>query len=211
MAKGDKIESFVLNNDGLDSAPIVESEALVLDVESRPVSKLPTQRIDSDDCVVHVGRVVNQDGSGFADNGEPIAVHEGEYIEIVPVGSFRESFAFAEITRAATIQQEISADTDIDPQKRLQKLTESIGLIEAAYGELRTMMSDRIVGWNWTDNFGDRIPSPFRNPDVLSTLTTDEFHYLVGILNGNGEQQRKNGSKVSPTSSSRNGTRKEKG
>ena len=44
--------------------------------------KIPPRKIDSSDCVVHVGQKI-EDGK-IVDEGDAFHIHEGEWVKIVP-------------------------------------------------------------------------------------------------------------------------------
>ena len=62
--------------------------------------KIPPKKIDSSDCVVHIGQHI-QDGK-VVDKGEPFSIHENEWVKIIPVTTMGESLALMNITTIDT-------------------------------------------------------------------------------------------------------------
>ena len=87
--------------------------------------KLASIRIASDGCKVVQGRVV-ADGV-IKIEGTPVAMHEGEWVEIVPVMTLREMLS-------------------------LQRLQKSIKENESKdFTALCVELSKRVTAWNWTE------------------------------------------------------------
>ena len=53
--------------------------------------KIPPRKLDSSDCVVHVGQVIKE--GKIVDEGEEYRIHENEWVKIVPYVSMKESMA----------------------------------------------------------------------------------------------------------------------
>ncbi len=121
--------------------------------------KLPVRRIPADDCVVTV-------------NGEKCRIHEGEWVEVVPVATIGQTLEMSGIKLAGMNSEE---------QIR--------GAIETICGQL----AKRILGWNLTDVMGEPIPNPHGKPEVLQALTTEELFWLVAqVQRGETPEARKN-------------------
>ena len=116
--------------------------------------KIPPERVLSDDCEVRIGRVI-EDGE-IINEGVPWKVHEGEWVEIMPVRTLREIMALQDITD--------------DGSGNLRTLC--------------TELSNRITGWNWTGMDRQPLPSPYHSPEVLEFLTDDELVWLLGAARG---------------------------
>ena len=122
--------------------------------------KIPANRVQSDECSINIGRVV-EDGE-ITDEGVSHFVHKGEWVEVLPVATVRE------VMQLSKLQQ----GTNIDGQ-----LGENLG-------RLCDELSRRIIAWNWTDLMGQPMEQPFNRPDVLEGLSSDELLWLVGITSG---------------------------
>ena len=117
--------------------------------------KIPTMRVSSDDCAINVGQVI-EDGE-IIEQGTPYYVHEGEWVEIMPVMSVRE------VMNLSRLQQ--GSD---DPNGLGNNMS-------AVCNEL----SKRVFKWNWTDLMGEPMEQPFNNPQVLEALASEELLWLV--------------------------------
>lgn len=142
--------------------------------------KVPVIRVPSDDCMVNVGRVV-EDGT-IKEEGAGYAVHKGEYVEVMPVMSMRESLVLARLSRTV-VDGELDAD-----------------MLDAALTALCVELARRVRAWDWTDNDGVALTQPHNDPDVIEALSTDEVLWLVTAAQGETQEARKNGS--SPLGSS---------
>ena len=142
------------------------------------MGKIPSRRVPSDDCLVHVGRRV-EDGQ-IVDEGEAYNVHEGEWVEVVPVVTMRQYIEINHLSKSLTAQ-------DIDGMER-------------SMDALCKAIAQRVVAWNWTDNEGVALPPPTEG--VIRELTEDELVYLITAIQGETAGQRGNGSTPSPTRSS---------
>ena len=150
---------------------------------AKPTSKIPTLTIPSDDCTVSSGQVINADGT-IVDPGQPIAVHVGEHIEIIPVATVAEVISLGKLQAAIPGSDTLAADL----AEQLQVLCNEL--------------SQRVVGWTWTDMLGVALPQPYQRPDVLAGLTSEELLYLVGATQQRESQvERKNGSAPSDSTS----------
>ncbi|MDY6957629.1 MAG: hypothetical protein SVK08_00595 [Halobacteriota archaeon] len=146
--------------------------------------KIPPKKVKADDCMIYVGRVI-QDGK-ITDPGTPYAVHEGEWVEVFPVGSVQQTLNLFKLVSAATEEQQ----------------EEGVKKLEASLTELCEELASHLVGWNWTDNNGDPLPQPHKNPEAIKLLTEDELLWLVSAVRGETQGERKNGSEPSVTLSS---------
>jgi hypothetical protein len=120
--------------------------------------KIPPRRIPSDECVVRVGAVYENDQ--LVHPGEPYPVHEGEWVEILPIMTVMEVMALTRLRKG------VESDTDFDQ----------------AFGDLCKELSLRVVKWNWTDMMNEPMPQPFQRPDVIARLTTDELLWLTNSM-----------------------------
>ncbi len=132
------------------------------------MAKIPSKRVPSDDCLVRVGRKI--EGEKIEEEGIAYNVHEGEWIEVIPVGSLRQYFALSRLATAGG-----------DAQK-----------LEASLDEICEQVAERVTGWNWTDMGGNPLPQPYKSPDAIKALTEDELLYLITAVQGETPGQRKN-------------------
>tara|TARA_R110002020_G_scaffold86938_2_gene214572 strand:- start:2016 stop:2477 length:462 start_codon:yes stop_codon:yes gene_type:complete len=130
--------------------------------------KIPPRKIDSSDCIVHVGQKVEE--GKIVDEGDAFKIHEGEWVKIVPYISMKESMALVNIAN-------LSTDSGTDSLKSLQ--------------EMCSALSERIFDWNWTDNIGQPMPKPYKNPEVLMNLQNEELIWLVSVSMGETPTEKK--------------------
>ncbi len=136
------------------------------------VPKIPTIAYPSDDCLVYVGREV-ENGEVVAE-GVGYSVHKGETVHIIPMQSV------GEITARATLLFQ-SQDADDGPRS-----TE-------VFERLCARVSKRIVSWDWTDMMGNPYEQPYGNPEVVKDLTNDELVWLIQrTTNQETPEERKN-------------------
>ncbi len=135
--------------------------------------KIPYKRVLSDDCVIHVGRV--WDDGQIVDEGQTYNIHEGEWIEIIPVTSTRHWIELDKLQKAY-----ISGD----PEKG-----------DKALGALAELLAKRVKKWSWTDNEGKALPQP--TAKTIKELDDEEFLYLITAISGETTGERKNESKPS--------------
>jgi len=134
------------------------------------MGKVPTKRLSSDDCLVYINRVI-EDGK-VTNRGDPFAAHEGEWVEIIQVGSIRQYLALSKLASVSS--------------------NGNLGNLEIALNDLCKEVSQRIVDWNWTDMAGKAMPKPYRKPEIISELTEDELLWLIRAVQGETPGERKN-------------------
>ena len=140
--------------------------------------KIPARKVTSDTCVINVGQVI-EDGE-ITDPGTPYYVHEGEWVEVMPVLTVKEVMQLS----------------------RLQKGSEDAGVLDDNLAGLCRELSKRIVNWNWTDLMGEPLASPLNHPEVLEELSSDELMWLINAAsNQEMPDERKKGSKASVNTS----------
>ena len=147
--------------------------------------KIPPIRIASDDCEVMVGRVI-VDGQ-IMEEGEPHRVHEGEWVEILPVTSMR---AWLGLGGAATDDEEADASL-------------RASAIAANFGDICSSLAKQVTAWTWTDMVGDPLPQPFRNIEAIKDLATDEVIWLMNAAAREGTDELKNDDAPSQNGSGR--------
>ena len=132
----------------------------------KPTWKIPPERVASDDCLIYIHQKI-EDGQ-IIDKGQGVQIHKGEWVDLIPTQNIAE----------------LEALTDI---KHLQ--AEGGGALRRLCDEL----SKRTTAWNWTDNAGEPLPQPYKNPDALRALDNDELLWILSATNGaETTEQRKN-------------------
>ena len=130
--------------------------------------KIPTQKVLSDACAINVGQVV-EDGE-ITSPGTPYYVHEGEWVEVMPVMTVREVMHLS----------------------RLQNIAGESGTLGQSLTDLCKELSRRIIKWNWTNLMGEKLEQPYNRPDVLEGLSSEELLWLVNASGGGeGAEERK--------------------
>lgn len=130
--------------------------------------KIPSKRLASDDCLVHVGRKI-ADGK-IINAGTPYAVHLGEWIEVMPVASIGQLLALVQL------QAEMN-----DPARAVH-----------AFEELCRQVANKILAWNWTGLDDMPLAQPHNNVEVIKSLSDDELAWLVRAIGGETPGERKN-------------------
>ncbi len=136
---------------------------------------IPIIRAPSDDCLLYPNKRFELDENGvptgLQDRGEGIAVHEGEWVEFVPM---------------ASMLQYLGLGTVVGNKKEMDER-------DASFDVVCEGLSKKIIRWNWTDIVGEPYPQPFKNPAVLRSLEDDELVHLIQLLQSDEtEGQRKN-------------------
>lgn len=121
------------------------------------------RRVPSDDCLVTV-------------NGENVAIHEGEWVEVDDLRSYREIEALTRFERlkvdalaAEEIGREVPPITDdmspeqraklaemqqVEMRRRMEERIRIGRLQDAAFEDLCRYLADRLFRWTWTDRRG---------------------------------------------------------
>ena len=146
--------------------------------------KIPPRRVDSSDCVVYVGRVV-KDGQ-ITEPGTPYKVHEGEWVEVLPVLTMQYHLVMGGL---------FGADEKASPAEQLASMGRALD-------KVCQQLSKRLTAWNWTDMQGKALPPPHDNPDLLKSLTNDELVWLLLTVRGESPGERKNALPPSASTSS---------
>lgn len=145
------------------------------------MAKPQARRVPSDDCICEI-------------DGQEYALHEGEWVEVVPATSVAD---LKRMSRWAAIQTQIEAlKGEPDESVRVAEL------ISSTFEEICDVLRPRILGWNWTDDRGCFLPCPAEDPGVLERLRLEEVQYLAQVVRGESPGEQKNGLKPSPTTSS---------
>ena len=121
--------------------------------------KIPAVKIPSDDCAINVGQVI-EDGE-VVTPGTPYCVHQGEWVEILPV------ITVAEVMNISRLQNAAADTTGLDQSLH----------------DLCKELAKRLIAWNWTDLMGEPLEQPFNRPDILEGLSSEELMWLMSATN----------------------------
>ena len=154
----------------------MSTDAVSVD-KTKPRFKIAPRRVKSDDCLIYPDRQVSDAGE-ITSQGEGVAVHVGEWVEILPVQSMRELIAIGRIA------SQVNSDTEM--VDRAGQSGEGLYLLCQA-------LADRVTAWNWTGNTGQPLPQPYKRPEVLTALSNDELMHLVQAARGETPDERKKG------------------
>ena len=148
------------------------------------MAKPALRRVASDDCVITI-------------DGEACSLHEGEWVEVrsgmtvEAIGSIHSLAAMA--PKLAELEGE-----DGEAARRW-------AIMHDSFGEAIQLLSSRLVAWTWTDDDGEPLPQPRRNPDALRSLRLEEIYYLVAVVRGESPAEKKGDTAPSPITSSDSG------
>lgn len=151
--------------------------------------KIDPIKIDSSDCVVHVGQRI-ADGK-IVELGKPHRFHEGEWVKIIPTITMKESLAITQVTSMADKQEG-------EMLKTFEQICESL--------------ANRVVDWDWTGIDGEDLPKPYKNPVAFHELTNEELIWLITASLGESQADKKkelNISQITPSTSTQNSQAKE--
>ena len=125
----------------------------------------PTKRIECDECPVIVDDVT-------------YLPHEGQWVDIVPFGSMRETLVMGDYSRLAV---EAAAAED-DPELTRQ-LNQQITQVTHA---VLQVLADRIIDWNWTDAYGRELPKPDGTTSAIDRIQQSEMWWLLSTIRTGG-------------------------
>ena len=123
--------------------------------------KIPLRRVDSDTCAVMVGQVIA--GDTIINPGNPYYVHQGEWVEYLPVMSMGNMMDLMKTDWPSG--DPAAPDTQQAMWARITARCE--------------WLAQRLLAWNWTDLMGNPLPQPYQRLDVLMMLTNDELVWLI--------------------------------
>ena len=140
--------------------------------------KIPAVKVKSDECSISIGQVI-EDGE-ITNPGTPYFVHQGEWVEILPV------ITVAEMMNISRLQNAASDTTSLD-----QNLS-----------DLCKELSKRLIAWNWTDLMGEKMEQPYNRPDVLERLASEELMWLMSAASSqeSADERKKDSKKSADTS-----------
>ena len=140
--------------------------------------KIPAVKVNSDECFISVGQVI-EDGA-IVDEGTPYYIHKGEWVEVLPVLTVREVMQINKLQNAAS---------------DANGLGENLSM-------LCKELAQRVIAWNWTDMMGETMEQPYKRPDVLEGLASEELMWLMSATSQQeSPDERKKGSKSSANTS----------
>jgi hypothetical protein len=116
--------------------------------------KIPALKIKSDECFISVGQVI-EDGE-IVDEGTPYYIHKNEWVEVLPVITVREVMQINKLQTSST-----------DPTGLGENLS-----------QLCQELSQRVISWNWTNMMGEKMEQPYKRPDILEGLASEELMWL---------------------------------
>lgn len=157
------------------------------------MSKIPAQRVPSDDCVI------DRDGVSYRP-------HAGEWIEVrrgQTVGDYLQQIRLAQLLASAReLGQAALAG---------QEAQETLAALESALRDSLEHLASRIVRWTWTDDTGQPYPERPAAGD-LARLDMAELEYVRRVVSGDMEAEaRKNGSRPSTGRSTARASRRRSG
>lgn len=150
--------------------------------KAKPRLKIPPVRIPSDDCLVYEGRIYNT--TGVDKEGTPYPVHEKEWVEIIRVGSIGQYLNLTSLAISGMSLQDTEREL-ADKIGDVKAITDSVNML---YEEI----ASRVVDWNWTDLTGEPLPNPYKRPDIIRSLSSDEVLWLRSAIQGETPAERKN-------------------
>ena len=141
--------------------------------------KIPATKVNSDECFISVGQVI-EDGE-IKDAGTAHYVHKGEWVEVLPVMTVKEVMQLSRLQAGAD-----------DPGSLGENLT-----------QLCQELSRRLISWNWTDLMGETMEQPYKRPDILEALSSEELMWLVSATGGSEttDERKKDSVKLEDISS----------
>jgi len=147
---------------------------------ARP-TKVPAVRVPSDTCTIEY-------------DGEEVQVHVGEWVDVLPVMSVADIHASRRIQDLSVQMDAIEGEED--------EAEKQVALISQQYDAIMERLARRVVGWNWTDLYGKPLPQPNGKSEPFVTLSPEETGWLLSAINRDTDDERKNGTPDSPTTSS---------
>tara|TARA_R110000824_G_scaffold126285_5_gene285818 strand:+ start:2731 stop:3174 length:444 start_codon:yes stop_codon:yes gene_type:complete len=128
--------------------------------------KIKPKEIDSSTCVIHIGQKI-EDGK-IVETGEPINLHENEWVKIFPIITIKESLALG------TFRNSVEE-----------------GELSVAMDSICESLAKRVVDWNWTGIDGEPLAKPYKNPEVFKDLYNEEVLWLITATSGETKSDEK--------------------
>lgn len=128
--------------------------------------KIKPKEVDSSDCIIHIGQKI-EDGK-IVETGEPINLHENEWVKIFPIITIKESLALG------TFRNSVEE-----------------GELSVAMDSICESLAKRVVDWNWTGIDGEPLAKPYKNPEVFKELYNEEVLWLITATSGETKSDEK--------------------
>lgn len=148
--------------------------------EKRKATKPQPRRVPSDDCEVVVG-------------GKSYYPHVGESIWIIggqKLGEKKSRWAFNRLSfKMDEIRPEPKTESESDEayaERERAANYAGIDLVDKHYDEMIAWFAERVVKWDWTDDFGQPMPALDRTSAPFMKLTDYELYYIKDVLLGEG-------------------------
>jgi len=129
--------------------------------------KIKPKEVDSSDCIIHIGQKIEE--GKIVEMGEPVKLHENEWVKVLPVITIKESLALGTFRNSAE-ENELSVAMD----------------------SICKSLARRVVDWNWTGVDGELLAKPYKNPEVFKELYNEEILWLITTTSGETKGEEKN-------------------
>lgn len=140
------------------------------------------------------GVVVPSDDFQVERDGVIYHPHAGEWIMVSPEKPIGLLLMIEDFKRLAVEEAQLEGEPDENERKS--------ALLAKTFEMLLPQIANLIEDWSWTNRRGERLPSPYGNPDVIRNLTAEEINYLMTAAGNDAPAARKNGSSGSASTSS---------
>ena len=147
---------------------------------ARP-TKIPAVRVPSDSCTIEY-------------DGEEVQVHVGEWVDVLPVMSVADIHSSKKLQQLQVLLDAAEGEED--------EIAQQVDILDQQYAAVLDRLARRVVGWNWTDLYGKPLPMPDGTAAPFETLSPEETGWLLAAINRDTDDERKNGTPDSPTTSS---------
>ena len=128
--------------------------------------KIKPKKVDSSDCIIHIGQVI--EGEEIVEQGEPVKLHENEWVRVLPVITIKEALALG------TFRNSVEE-----------------GQLSVAMDSICESLAKRIVDWNWTGIDNEPLAKPYGNPEVFKDLYNEEILWLITATSGETKSDEK--------------------
>jgi len=146
-------------------------------------------RVLMDTCAVPDGTTMTETQTD-AQGGE-VAVevpgvcfpHEGEWADILPgvrIGEMHKLRLIQELGPAMA-----AAEGEAD------EMAQTVQLSDDAMQQMVGLLSKRVVAWNITDDLGEPLPQPHKNPAAFDDLRAEELMFLMTAVKGETAVEKK--------------------
>lgn len=146
--------------------------------------------VPTDDCPVGEG-----DDVRYPHQGQTVTVRRG-----LDIGEIQMLHGFQQATVELTA---IEGDED--------QYARALAIMADMAAMAIPVLRRRVIDWDWTDEYGEVLPKPSEDPEVFGRLTVHEMAYLLVVIRGETDGERKNGSRPSQTTSSATARQRSRG